>query len=145
MVVNIYEDIDRSYEQTAHPYIVFSEEFENLRNTEYQLNTEEYANTALIGGEGEGLECIYTTVGSDNWGFLRHETFVDARDISQNKGDENEITADAYLALLAERGRENLSNLSITESFGGNVLSDVAFKYIEDFYLGDLVSVINTG
>lgn len=143
LVVDIYEGVDRSYEQTKRPYVVFSEQFENLHNTEYQLNTEEYANTALIGGEGEGLERVYTTVGGDNWGFLRHETFVDARDVSQNKGNENEISSDVYLALLAERGQENLANLAITEGFSGEVLSDVAFKYGKDFFLGDLVSVIN--
>ena len=143
LVVDIYEGVDRSHAQTKRPYVVFSEQFENLHNTEYQLNTEEYANTALIGGEGEGLERVYTTIGGDNWGFLRHETFVDARDVSQSKGNENEISSDVYLALLAERGQENLANLAITEGFSGEVLSDVAFKYGVDFYLGDLVSVIN--
>ena len=42
-----------------------------------------------------------------------------------------------------ERGRENLAALSYTEGFSGEVLSDVAFKYGEDFFLGDVVTVIN--
>ena len=143
LVFVVYAGSDRSYEQTERPYVVFSDEFENLYNTDYQLSTEEYANTTLIGGEGEGLERVYATVNNTNSGLDRFETFTDARDISSNKGSENEIDATTYLNLLAERGRQNLASLSYTEGFSGEVLSDVAFKYGEDFFIGDTVTVIN--
>ena len=143
MVFIVYTGTDRSYEQTERPYVVFSDEFENLYNTDYQLFTEEYANTTLIGGEGEGLERVYTAVNNSNSGLNRYETFTDARDISSNKGSENEIDAATYLKLLVERGRENLAGLSYTEGFSGEVLSDLAFKYGEDFFIGDTVTVIN--
>jgi len=143
LVLVVYAGTDRSYEQTERPYVVFSDEFENLYNTDYQLSTEEYANTTLIGGEGEGLERIYVTVNNTNSGLNRYETFTDARDISRNKGSEDEIDLTTYNKLLAERGRENLATLSYTEGFTGEVLSDVAFKYGEDFFIGDIVTVIN--
>ncbi len=141
--VEVYTGVDRSYNQTARPYVVFSEDFENLYNTDYQLASEEYANTTLIGGEGEGIERVYTTIGAEKSGLDRFETFTDARDISRNANSEDEISAAAYLLLLQERGSENLSALGITEGFSGEVLSDVAFKYERDFFLGDLVTVIN--
>lgn len=144
LVLVVYTGTNRSYEQTERPYVVFSDEFENLYNTDYQLSTEEYANTTLIGGEGEGSQRIYTTVNNSNSGLDRYETFTDARDISQNKGSEDEITSATYLKLLAERGRENLASLAYTEGFSGEVLSDVAFKYGVDFFIGDLVTVINS-
>lgn len=143
LVFVVYAGSDRSYSQTERPYVVFSDDFENLYNTDYQLTTEEYANTTLIGGEGEGLERVYATVNNTNSGLDRYETFTDARDISSNKGSENEIDATTYLNLLLERGRENLATLSYTEGFSGEVLSDVAFKYGEDFFIGDMVTVIN--
>jgi len=143
LVFVVYAGSDRSYSQTERPYVVFSDDFENLYNTDYQLTTEEYANTTLIGGEGEGLERVYATVNNTNSGLDRYETFTDARDISSNKGSENEIDANTYLNLLLERGRENLATLSYTEGFSGEVLSDVAFKYGEDFFIGDMVTVIN--
>ena len=143
LVFVVYTGSDRSYEQTARPYVVFSDNFENLYNTDYQLFTEEYANTTLIGGEGEGVSRVYTTVNDELSGLERFETFTDARDISQNKGSENEINTATYLNLLVERGRENLATLSYTEGFSGEVLSDVAFKYGEDFFIGDTVTVIN--
>lgn len=143
LVFSVYAGVDRSYNQTAHPYVVFSDDFENLYNTDYQLSTEGFANTSLIGGEGEGLDRIYTTIGNENTGLDRFETFSDVRDVSQNKGNEDEIPLATYLNLLAERGRENLASLAYTEGFSGELLSDVAFKYGEDFNLGDIVSVIN--
>lgn len=139
----VYVGLNRSYNQNVRPYVVFSDEFENLNNTDYQLSTEQYANTALIGGEGEGKVRIYTTIGDTYSGLDRYETFTDARDISQNKDSEDSIPMSTYLTLLQERGRENLATLSYTEGFSGEVLSDVTFKYGKDFYLGDIVTVIN--
>lgn len=143
LVFIVYAGSDRSYGQTERPYVVFSDVFENLYNTDYQLTTEEYANTTLIGGEGEGLERVYATVNNELSGLERYETFTDARDISSNKGTEDEIDSTTYLNLLVERGRETLASLSYTEGFSGEVLSDVAFKYGEDFFIGDIVTVIN--
>lgn len=143
LVMVVYAGVNRSYEQTERPYVVFSDDFENLYNTDYQLTTEEYANTTLIGGEGEGTERIYTTVNNTNTGLNRYETFTDARDISRNKDSEDEIDLDTYYKLLVERGRENLATLAHTEGFSGEVLSDVAFKYGTDFFIGDIVTVIN--
>lgn len=143
LVLSVYAGIDRSYDQTERPYVVFSDEFENLYNTDYQLHTENYANTTLIGGEGEGLQRIYSTVNNSNSGLERYEVFTDARDISQNKDSEDEIPIDTYYNLLAERGHENLASLAYTEGFSGEVLSDVAFRYGVDFFMGDVVTVIN--
>lgn len=141
--VRVYKGVDRSYGQEERPYVVFSNDFENLYNTEYQQSVENYANTTLIGGEGEGVERVYVTVGEENSGLDRYETFTDARDISSNKGSEDEIPIEDYKLLLKERGSENLSEKAVTEGFRGEVLSDMSFKYGVDFYLGDTVTVIN--
>lgn len=143
MMFIVYQGLDRSYSQNDRPYVVFSEEFENILNSAYELNSESYANTTLIGGEGEGIERIYTTVNNSNSGLERYEVFTDARDISQNKDSEDAIDSATYLNLLAERGNENIASLANTEGFTGEVLSDVTYKYGEDFYLGDKVTVVN--
>lgn len=143
MVFIVYKGINRSYCQTDIPYVVFSDEFDNILNSTYELNSESYANTTLIGGEGEGSERIYRTLNNENSGLDRYEIFTDARDISQNKDSEEAIDINTYYKLLDERGLENLATLSVTEGMSGEVLSDVAFKYGIDFYLGDTVTVIN--
>ena len=143
LVFVIYTGLDKSYNQTERPYVVFSDVFENLYNTDYQVSTEEYANCTLIGGEGEGLERVYVSIGVDKTGLNRFETFTDARDLSSNKDSEDEIPQAQYLQLLQERGKENLASLAYTEGFSGEVLSNAAFKYGVDFDLGDIVTVIN--
>ena len=143
LTVTVYKGLDRSYAQTERPYVVFSEYFDNLYSTEYELNSEAYANTTLIGGEGEGLDRITTTLGAANSGLDRYEVFTDAKDVSQNKGNTDEIAPADYLLLLEEKGRETLSSLVMTEGFTGEVLSDVTFKWHRDFDLGDIVTVIS--
>jgi len=144
LTVDIYRGVDRSYNQTANPYVVFSDNFENLYSTEYVYESENYANMTLVGGEGEGLDRTYAYVNNDLSGLERYEVFTDARDISQNLEDEEEtLTYEEYLLLLEERGRENLAGMPINEGFTGEVLSNVSFKYGTDFNLGDVVTVIN--
>ena len=142
LLFRVYKGVDRSYNQTERPYVVFSDDFENLHNTTYELNTENYANVTLVAGEGEGWERIRTTVGEAS-GLNRYEVFTDAKDISSNAGSENEILYDDYVIMLQEKGRENLATASYTEGFSGEVLSDVTFKYGVDFFMGDIVTVIN--
>lgn len=143
MITRVYKGVNRSYEQSENPYVVFSDEFENLYNTEYQESVEKYANTTLIGGEGEGTERTFATVGEENSGLDRYEVFTDARDVSSNSGSDDEIPAEQYNLMLQERGKENLSEYAITEGFRGEVISDDRFKYGIDFDLGDTVTVKN--
>ena len=144
LTVDIYKGVDRSYNQTDRPYVVFSDTFDNLYGTEYVYESENYANMTLVGGEGEEYERIYAYVNNDVSGLDRYETFTDARDISQNLDSEDEIISyEDYLLLLEGRGKEKLSENLIVESFGGEVLSNMAFKYGQDFHLGDVVTVIN--
>lgn len=139
----VYEGADRSYGQTGNPYVVFSDTFENLYNTEYQMHSESYANCTLVGGEGEGIERIYQVVGDEYSGLERFEFFTDARDLSRNAGTEEEINEADYFKMLQERGKEKIAEMSVTEGFSGEVLSDVAFQYNKDFFIGDIVTVIN--
>lgn len=143
LILVVYKGLDRSFNQSERPYVVFSEDFDNILNSSYESNSEGYANTTLIGGEGEGLERIYTTVGANNYGLGRYETFTDARDLSQNKDSETDaIPINDYIKLLQGRGREVLAISGVTEGFSGEVL-DVNFKYGTDYYLGDTVTIIN--
>lgn len=144
MIFELYKGIDRSYGQTERPYVVFSEDFNNLYNSEYQKNTESFANTALIGGEGEGLERKYATVGDENTGLDRFEIFVEASSVKQNDGKEAEQMSDKeYNAALQQNGREKLAEYAITEAFTGEAVTDINFVYEKDFFLGDIVTVIN--
>ena len=130
-VFDLYKGEDKSQ------IIIFSPEFDNLINTKYQSNMENYANVALVAGEGEGNQRKKQTIGTTS-GLDRYEIFVDARDISTNS--EEPITDDEYNDLLIQRGREKLSECEMVTAFEGEVETRNTF---EDWYLGDIVQITN--
>jgi hypothetical protein len=143
LLFSLYQGVDRSYEQTDRPYVVFSDDFNNLHDTEYQMASENYANTALVGGEGEGVDRKYATVGDEHSGLDRYETFTDAKSTQSSGEGEETISESAYIKLLEEDGKETLKELGVTEAFTGEVVNNMGFVYEKDFYIGDIVTVIN--
>lgn len=141
-VFKLYAGTDRSYDQTAVPYVVFSPNFENIVNSNYIESKSSLKNITLIGGEGEGAARKYTTVGSGS-GLNRRELFTDARDISSDVGDGVVLTDAEYTAQLKQRGKEKLAENTDVTSFEGQVETTIMFKYGEDFFNGDVVQIAN--
>ncbi len=143
-VFKLYAGTDRSYDQTAVPYVIFSPNFENIINSSYIESRASLKNITLIGGEGEGAARKYTTVGSDGGsGLKRRELFTDARDISSDVGDGIVLTDAEYTAQLQQRGKEKLAEHPDITSFEGQVETTIMFKYGEDFFNGDVVQIAN--
>lgn len=138
-VFYLYEGADRTYDQMANPYIIFSAEFDNLISSDYIENMEKYANTAIVAGEGEGVARKKITVGTTT-GINRYEIWVDARTDSSNNGA---ISDNDYTAILKQKGEEKLSELTTTTSFEGEVDNTINFIIGADYFLGDLVQVEN--
>lgn len=138
-VFDMYRGADRSYNQSTNPYVVFSPDFENLLNSEYTFTGDTYKNVVLVAGEGEGLERKTKAVG-DASGLDRYEMYADARNASTNNG---EISDTEYYNKLAEDGKETLKENQTTESFTGEVNYTEPYKYGRDYFLGDVVQVIN--
>ena len=135
----IYEGADRSYNQTENPFVIFSNDFENLLSSEYESDDLRFKNVALIAGEGEGIARRKTVVGTAS-GIERYEIFVDAKSQSRNSG---EIDATTYAALLAQKGTEKLAELSTTEKIDSEVAPNHVFVLNRDYFLGDVVEVVN--
>lgn len=138
-VFEIYEGADRSYDQSANPYVVFSSEFDNLISSDYKQNRDTYANAVYVAGEGEGVNRKKVSVGTTT-GLNRYEIWVDARNSSTNNG---EISDSDYLAMLRNEGTEALSERVVTTSFEGEVDNTVNYTIGVDYFLGDLVQVEN--
>ena len=90
-VFKLYAGVDRSYEQVERPHVVFSPSFDNIIDSNYIESKSSLKNVTLVGGEGEGSERKYVTVGSES-GLDRRELFTDARDISSDVGDGKVLT-----------------------------------------------------
>ena len=55
-VFELFEGTDRSYSQFENPYIVFSDEYDNLLSSQYEEDYQDIITNVLVAGEGEGLD-----------------------------------------------------------------------------------------
>jgi hypothetical protein len=132
---------DRSYAQSAFPYVIFSPEFDNILNSNYFETTALNKTVALIAGEGEGLDRRTATTGG-GVGLARRELFVDARDISSETQD-GVVPPDEYTAQLVQRGNEKIAEYVFVKSFEGEMETTQMFVLGKDFFMGDIVQIIN--
>ncbi len=119
--------------------VTFSNDFDNLISSDYVLNSDEFANVALVAGEGEGISRRTQTVGNAK-GIGRNECFVDARNISSNDGS---ISESEYNDLLKQAGTTALSTKQKKEGFNAEINPDMTYKYKEDYNLGDICHIVN--
>ncbi len=142
---DFYEGTDRTINQSLNPRIILSKNRSNLLKRTYEDADNDFKNTVLIAGAGEGTERKTATIGTSNSGLNRRELFIDAREISDTRdvdGEQVLIPDDEYMNLLIAKGEEKKAEY--TEFIGFDCELDVTkenTKYNEDFFLGDLVTI----
>jgi hypothetical protein len=115
---------------------VFSKEYENLTEQVYTESETDYANTALIGGEGEGADRTFIAITSGS-GENRREVFVDAKDLR------TEDFGAGYTDALTFRGQSKLNELAMRYTFDTTVNPHGNLAYKTDFDLGQTVKVVS--
>jgi hypothetical protein len=135
---DVFKGTDRSTSQSQNPYVIFSDQFDNLLSSEYLVSREHYRNVALVAGEGEGEDRKTLAVGNAS-GLDRYELFVDARDLSTNSG---EVPDAQYDEQLRQRGMNSL--VGVTRIFDSQIIPDVNNAYKRDYDIGDIVTVVNS-
>lgn len=141
-VFKLYAGLDRSYDQITNPYVIFSSNFDNIVSSNYMESKSALKTVTLIAGEGEGAARKFASVGG-GVGLNRRELFTDARDISSDNEDGTTISDEEYILQLEQRGREKLSECTEVTSFEGEADVSSTFKYLDDFFIGDIVQIIN--
>lgn len=137
-VFQLYEGVDRTYDQNVNPWVIFSDKYDNLMSSEYEENYQDIATAVLVAGEGEGLDRKTAWVTDGSTGIARHEVYKDQRNVRSNDG---EITEEEYMQLLEEAGKESLTKY--TTAFAGTVFFD-NIEYKQDVNIGDLCVIENT-
>lgn len=138
----LYAGQDRSYDQDVNPYVVFSNDFDNVINTDYVRSKKSFKNVSLVVGEENDETGQKTTVVGNYSGLARRETYTDASSISQTVDDVT-MTDEEYLKQLSEKGEETLAETKITEEFDGEMDVYGNFQYGRDFNMGDIVQIKN--
>ena len=145
----LYKGVDRTVNQSDRAPCIFSNEFENIYNEHYILDKREYKNTALVAGQGEGIERKKVLINDTNKGIDRYELFVDARNIPDKKfddsgtGSETLIPIEQYMKLLEDRGKLKLSDHTIIENFECDTNALGNNKYKIDYDLGDKITIFS--
>lgn len=138
-VFKIYKGVDRTYNQSSVTPVVFSPEFDNLLSSSYDYNLTDYYNSALILGEGEGVDKRRTSVGLSS-DLDRFETYVDGSSVSSNG---EIITLETYIKMLQEYGQSQINQTAFTQKFSGDIDPNGLFEINRDYFLGDLVQIEN--
>ena len=146
MVFKLYAGQNRSMTQERNPYVIFSEDFDNIISGTFKNSNAKYSNVALVAGEGEGSQrrkLSYTNESTEPSGMNRYELFVDARDISSTT-DSGTLSDTEYNEQLQERGSQKLEEVAMEYSYDTQI--DVVNSYIygKDYYLGDVLQTVST-
>ena len=139
----LYAGKDRSYAQSANPYVVFSNAFENLLTSDYSNNKALLKSVALVGGSGERLDQVFNSKADPNIpnsGLPRRELYVDASDLSYSDTDTTQTLAQ-YKAKLATRGATTLTDYVEKNTFAASIQTTGSFEYKTDYFLGDIVQL----
>lgn len=116
---------------------VFSSEYENLTSQTFTQSFLSTADTALVGGEGEGAERVLVTVGGTSSGALRREVFVDARDL------QSEDFGGDYTEALIYRGQSKLAELQPARSLDASINPYGGLIYKVDYDVGFKVKIVS--
>jgi hypothetical protein len=126
-VFEVYEPRNLTASQSELPPVIFSMDFDNIRNQTFTDSAINYKNYGYIGGQGEGEDRAVVEVGNAS-GLSRIETFIDARDIEDGEN-------------LTVRGQQKLQEMQKILSFESEILTYGPFVYEKDWDLGDIVTV----
>lgn len=136
-VFQLYEGVDRTYDQSVNTWVIFSDTYDNLLSSQYEENYNNVVNAVLVAGEGEGLDRTTAWITDGSTGLERYELYKDQRNI---RSDEGEIPAEEYTKLLQESGKESMTKY--TSAFTGVVYFD-NIRYKTDVNIGDICVIEN--
>lgn len=126
--------------------VIFSQEFDNLAESDYTEDDTLKKNFALIGGAGEDLDRFFTTFKTEDvTGLERREVFIDASSINReydDEGTQKQYTNTEYRTLLRTQASQEMREMTSQKTFTGTIITSYGqYIYNRDFFLGDIVTV----
>lgn len=116
---DVSEGRDLTVNQFINSPVIFSPQFDNIKNMSYVDSDLNYRNAAYIAGQGEGIERRIVELGQST-GLSRYELFVDARDVAEQIDVEGQDPiprpVQEIISDLISRGEQRLAEM-IQERF----------------------------
>ncbi|CAG7841148.1 hypothetical protein CLOHAE12215_02572 [Clostridium haemolyticum] len=116
-------------EQEENPPVIFSVDFDNIKNKHFIKSLLNFKNVGYAGGKGKDEERLIQMLGNAK-GLSRRETFIDcsqAEDIKE----------------LKSMGEHKLQDFKTIQTFEAAVIPYGSFIYQKDWDLGDTVTVLD--
>lgn len=133
-----------------NPPCIFSRDFDNVTEQEFEESIEHMGNIIYVistnADDGNEIKYIVEAGDIDSKGLDRDEIYIEASDISrkekQTDGQEILIPVEQYMELLVDRGIVELESYGETMNFTSAINTSSNIKYMQDFYIGDVVTCI---
>lgn len=137
LVYRVYTGYDRTSTQSVNAPVVFSPDLDNLENTHSLVSSAKFKNVAVVVNEDTVIEVVADGTPSNVGGRSRKVLLV-------NMKDETELLGDDLIALMEQRGKEELAKHRVLEAFDGEI-DEYGSQYVygRDYGLGDLVEMRN--
>ncbi|MCY6372470.1 siphovirus ReqiPepy6 Gp37-like family protein [Clostridium ganghwense] len=126
-IFDVVEGKSLTANQDILPPVIFSLDFDNIKNRHYIESSLDYKNVGYCGGKGEEDERLIQQVGEAS-GLHRTEIFIDC---SQAENVEE----------LTIQGQQKLNEFKKVKSFEVQIIPYSSFNFQEDYDLGDMVTV----
>ena len=132
----MWQGLDRTQEQTANPFVTFSDGFGNLTQVDASLDRSNYKNYAVVVGQdqAENRKVAYADLSG---GGYKRVVYVDAR---SELWDQEKQTEAEYLAGLEQKGLDTLLGYTVIRNV--DIQAAGGFIYRKDWDLGDRVDAI---
>lgn len=141
--------IDRSYEQTKNPYMVFSPRFDNLISSDTIEDDTEFYNSAYVASTEETkdnktrrlIKYVPNNSGRSEWDI--RETFYTNSDAKLNDGNNNPRPDSDIYSELEKYGKDELKTQKSNDSFDAEIALLNSVQYHRDYDIGDLIQFDN--
>ena len=132
---NIYTGDDRTTFQTVNQPVVFSPDFNNVKNTTQLTSIASFKNVAYVFSKN-GATTVYSSGASASTsGFDRRVMEVEATDI------DDALTGQALTDALTQKGVEALAKQRNIYALDGEITQNSEYQYGLHYDLGDLVEM----
>lgn len=124
-VFDVFEGRNLTTNQDILPPVIFSVEFDNIKDQHFIDSSLNFKNVGYAGGQGEEELRLMQQIGT-SVGLARHEIFIDCSD-------------SANIDELTSNGQQKLAEFKRVQSFEVNIIQS-SFIYGVDWDLGDIVT-----